>query len=128
MTPSRRKAKPTGRSRVLLTIVAALAFFVQSFVTQTHIHGVPVGAAKATVIAFHDNGTDKQRDPFPAKGDPANCPLCQEIAHAGHYTAPVHALEVQPALRIAQIVPIPHTRATEFVLSHAWRSRAPPTA
>lgn len=127
MARSRRGTRKDA-SRLALTLVAALAFFVQSFITQTHIHGAPIPAAKSTVVAFHDGGAEKQRDPYPAKGDPANCPLCQEIAHAGHYTTPVFALVVAPALRIAHVIPVPHTRATEFVLTHAWRSRAPPVA
>ena len=120
-------ARP-GSARFALALVAGLAFFVQSFITQTHVHAAPV-AGKATVsVAIHDGVVQKKRDPYPANEDPANCPLCQEVAHAGQYVSPAFALLVQPSERIAHVVPIPPTHATEFILSHAWRSRAPPAA
>jgi len=116
-------------ARIALTLAAAIAFFLQSFITQTHIHGLPLLAAKgATVTAVADTGTNTPLDRYPAKEDPANCPLCQEVTHAGHYVTPAFALLVQPSERVTHVTPVVETRATDFILSHAWRSRAPPSA
>ena len=131
MTRVRRKAwvAKAGSARFALTLVAALAFFLQSFVTQTHIHAPPSSAAKTVALVSPDDlGKTGKRDRFPANDDPANCPLCQELVHAGHYVTPAFALLVQPSERIAHVVPTAEPAAADSAISHAWRSRAPPTA
>lgn len=115
-------ARPSS-ARVALTLVAALAFFLQSFITQTHIHGAPPTDVGSMVTAFADHANDGvPSDPFSASEDPVN------QIYAGNYAAPGFALLVQPSERIAHVTPIAETRAHTSVVSHAWQSRAPPSA
>lgn len=146
---TRKKARyATARKisawRSSLTFLALFAFAVQSFVTQTHIHrmwaesAVSTTAAQslpsitaeksaAAAIAVASRATRPEpKDPYAPNEDPANCPLCQEILHAGHYIAPVAvALPLPMAAPIGTVVFVQallHRAST----SHGWRSRAPP--
>jgi hypothetical protein len=117
-----RLARP-GSSRFALTLAVAFVFFVQSFIAQTHIHGTPTMDSGLTIAAFGDPADHPAPfDPFPASVDPVN------QVHSGNYASPGFALLVAPAQRIAHVVPVRETRAPDFILSHAWRSRAPPSA
>jgi hypothetical protein len=111
-----------GSARFALTLIVTLGFFIQNFIAQTHIHGTPI-TDDVTLTAFGDPADDAPPfDPFPAAVDPVN------QTYGGSYHAPGHPLLVAPALRIASIVDVRETRAPDFLLSHAWRSRAPPVA
>jgi hypothetical protein len=102
-------------------LLFALAFAVQSFAVQTHIHGQPVTALGHITHVSVPAGPAPQ-DPF----DPANCPLCQEMLHAGVYVVPVAAdfLVILNAVALApEFTVLPHA-ATER--QHSWQSRAPP--
>jgi hypothetical protein len=99
-----------------------LALVVQGYVTQTHIHkqnSWTVSAAlKASGSPNHDN--------FPVNDDPANCPICQQITHAGHFLAPAWFASFLLVLAISKIeiatLAVPHFDS----ISHNWRSRGPP--
>jgi hypothetical protein len=116
---------PAGRA--LLSRLAALfmlvAFTVQGLAVQIHIHGDPLTAL--------DHFTHVSAPAVPASQDPydpANCPLCQELVHAGAYITPavsdfviiLNAVAFAPAFAL-----LPHA-ATER--QHSWQSRAPPAA
>lgn len=103
----------------LTMLLLALVFAVQSFAVQTHIHGVP---ALAHVSHVSTPARPAPQDPF----DPANCPLCQEMLHAGVYVVPVVAdflVILNAALFAPAFILLPHA-ATER--QHSWQSRAPP--
>lgn len=105
----------------LTMLLLALVFAVQSFAVQTHIHGQPV-TALAHVSQVSTPAAPVPQDPF----DPANCPLCQEMLHAGVYVVPVAAdfLVILNAVALAPaFILLPHA-ATER--QHSWQSRAPP--
>jgi hypothetical protein len=116
---------PAGRA--LLSRLAALfmlvAFTVQGLAVQIHIHGDPLTALDH-VTHVSAPATPGSQDPY----DPANCPLCQELVHAGVYVAPavsdfvviLNAVAFAPAFAL-----LPHA-ATER--QHSWQSRAPPAA
>jgi hypothetical protein len=98
-----------------------VAFTVQGFAVQTHIHGDP---ASTNSQITHDSlpSQPSPQDPY----DPANCPLCQEMLHAGIYVAPVVAdfVVILNAVAFAPTyILVPHA-ATER--QHSWQSRAPP--
>jgi len=62
----------------------------------------------------------------PANDDPANCPICQAVAHSGQFISPsaiVFALpsEVVAIIPLSLAIAIAQERA-----SHNWQSRAPP--
>ena len=103
---------------------ALLAFSWQSLVTQTHVHfetgarGI-AASGQANSAAHVDTGKR-------SSNTPADCPICQEIAHDGLYLLPTLAL-----LEAPRPSPIWRTIATPLLFavrkpSHAWRSRAPP--
>lgn len=120
--------------RQLLPMLVLVAFALQSYVTQTHIHfaghvmtggfSFPDDSSKATLgQAAGDTG---DHDKYPPGDDPANCPICQEIMYAGHYVAPAFAhviLISLPASTIAVVAAVP---LRLFALSHNWQGRAPP--
>jgi hypothetical protein len=108
-----------------LTLAVAFGFFVQAFIAQTHIHGAPlvVGDGTATVAWSNHHGDEGVPfDPFPASADPVN------QVYGGSYSAPGAVFLLQPALSIAHVIDVPEARISAFILSHAWRSRAPPIA
>jgi len=109
---------------VLAVLLAALlAFTWQSFVTQTHVHPAPHHALTAPGKAEHAvyAGTGE-----PSPDQPANCPICQEIAHAGLYLLPVPVALDMPAPATAWVAVGPALAPQARPSSHAWRSRAPP--
>ena len=120
-------AKP-GSARFVLTLVAAFGFFLQSFIAQTHIHAVAGAGTDISVVAGSDTDHDGKQNPFPGSDDPANCPACQQLAHSGSYVTPAVAelqLPAQHRTNAEGFVPV---HSDDFLVSHAWRSRAPPTA
>lgn len=132
-----RKSKRRGRNayarvarvsnaRLLLTFLAIFAFTCQSYLTQTHIH---LRLASADVLFSGETGgkAPSQKDGFPLKQDPANCLICQQLAHAGAAVMPAEAALVSMALpffgKIGFVETAQHFRAP----SHIWQGRAPPT-
>ena len=124
---ARAPAKIMTATRPLLSRFAMLfmlvAFAVQGLAVQTHIHGDPLTALDH-VTHVSAPVTPASQDPY----DPANCPLCQELLHAGVYVTPavtdfaiiLNAVAFAPAFAL-----LPHA-ATER--QHSWQSRAPPSA
>ena len=95
----------------LAMLLLALTFAVQGIAVQTHIHGQPLTALSHVTHVSTPAGPTPQ-DPY----DPANCPLCQEMLHAGVYVAPV----VADFLVILNAVAF----APAFVLAATCRNRA----
>jgi hypothetical protein len=102
-------------ARLAVTLFALLAFTLQSYAMQVHVHG-------ATITALQKlDGPQKQNDT-------AHCPICQEILHFGHYVTP----SAGTLLPVLLVVPF----ATSFVERlggnslplRGWNSRAPPSA
>jgi hypothetical protein len=106
----------------------------QTTVMQTHVH---IGTVAVTAGFLEDlkithagqpgaaKGT-QPRDHFPANDDPANCPICQEIMHAGQFVTPQAVALLLPTESVS-FVPIRLAIPvfTEAV-SHSWQGRAPP--
>ena len=111
--------------RQLVVYIALMAFGLQSYITQTHIHLAPDSFA-----SFAKLGANKQQQPdkFPANGDPANCPICQEIAHTGQFVTPSAAALLLPSVAVSVISIVADIPAIAQNASHAWQSRAPPKA
>ncbi len=114
-----------GAARLAITVVALLAFALQTLVLQTHIHGAPIAAAAGVSLAVEKG---QQPDKFPPASDPANCPICQEVLHAGAFVAPsAAALPVATLATVIEFVFVRNVAATPSA-SHGWNSRAPPFA
>src|ERR1700744_5698395 len=84
---ARPAATIMSATRPLLSRLAMLfmlvAFAVQGLAVQTHIHGDPLTAFDH-VTHVSAPVTPASQDPY----DPAKCPLCQELSHAGVYVTP----------------------------------------
>ncbi len=100
-----------------------MAFVLQSYVTQTHIHLAP-----GSFASYSELGAAKkqQQDKFPAQDDPANCPICQEILHSGQFVTPSTAAALLPALAVSIIAIVAHIVVAPEATSHTWQSRGPP--
>jgi hypothetical protein len=133
--------KPGARTRKairlvlprLLMFVTLLAFSVQTYLTQTHIHMASEGHASLS-LEQSIVGPDKQlgsapvvpKDKYPPNEDPANCPLCQELIHAGQFVTPAAAAILLPSLSISVIEVVAFAAPLNAAVTHIWRGRAPP--
>jgi hypothetical protein len=103
------------------TLAVLLAFFLQSFVVQTHIHGLGE-TAPAKTIGYQAPA------PAPLKNQDINdqCRLCHELVHAGNFITP-STLAVPASLAFVLAVYSTLARATPApAAAFGWRSRAPP--
>ena len=123
------RAPQSDRARLAITLFALLAFTLQSYVTQTHIHGITRDSIAAATLAVDKNPAEKQQpNKFPPGDDPANCPICQQILHSGSYVPPSAATLLLPTVA-ASITPIViDIKTIAQASSHSWKSRAPPIA
>jgi hypothetical protein len=124
---------PSWRQAFLLLV--GTAFLLQSYVTQTHIHPLAPASTANRLVSFDsdgavkagkpDRGTPSRDRPAP-NDDPAKCPLCQAVGHAGNYVWPHAAVFILPQVPAA-IVPIAVALLRiPQAQSHDWRGRAPP--
>jgi hypothetical protein len=108
-----------------------LAFGLQTFAAQTHIH-LP-GSADGLAIAgggFHasKDQAGTKGHPAPARDGRENCPLCQIAVHTGTFLTPsVWILEIPTHGAASSSLGERSDRATDQA-SYIWRSRAPPEA
>lgn len=111
-----------SRALILLTLVA---FTLQGFLVQTHIHQITNGVAPALDVF---DGVPAKGDKAPAKNSDQNCPLCQQFASAGSFLTPSAAVALAPTLSVSviQLAVIP--AAQRIAITHIWRGRAPPHA
>jgi hypothetical protein len=105
-----------------IVFLLTLAFALQSYLTQTHIHWTSQTSSRTCVSACVASSPHRS-SPF---GEAADCPFCQAIVHAGAFFAPAILAIVLPCLRVES--PVPAMR--EFMLRTAsvrhGQSRAPP--
>jgi hypothetical protein len=114
-------AKVSGgstRLRLLVTLFALFAFSLQTYIGQIHIHLGPDAGI----------GQKHAPDKFPANGDPANCPICQEVLHHGQFVTPSSAALLPPMFTVSIVSIVAPVTVIARVVSHGWRSRAPPKA
>jgi len=121
--PHERALRHPGR--LLLTGLMLLAFLLQSYVTQTHIHFLN----EITAASASDGGATpgKTHKKSPAPENPDACPLCQ-LLYGSQYVAPNAIVFFLPLAAVSTIEitlgVLPHYDA----VSHNWRGRAPPDA
>jgi len=142
--PQRRSARKT-LARTAFAYLALLALVLQSLVVQTHVH-VPHGdivaaidiiageidaagsAAKTVLTEASEQDTKAPAGKYPLKDDTAHCSLCQQTHHNGQYLSPQAASVSLPLLLHVQIIPLSEIAHIVSAVSHAWKSRAPPSA
>jgi hypothetical protein len=107
-------------ARLRLIVFTALALFLQSYATQTHLHQSSAGAS-ASIYAPAQTGQHHQ----PAGDDTDNCPLCHSF-YSGQYVAPSLAAWFLPLLAVSIIDATPGVSPHYDAVSHSWRGRGPP--
>jgi hypothetical protein len=117
------KARRSDSRSKLFTWMLMFAFLLQSCITQIHIHGASQAATGSTIV--------KVVSQPPAGGkttgdNPADCPFCQAIVHAGAFFAPAPPLLLLPAWQVENVAPIVSASVTAVLPAHNWQSRAPP--
>jgi hypothetical protein len=118
--PSRAIPSSPSAFRRLVMLFALLAFALQAYLVQTHMHGQPgVLSLKPHVSA------PVQPAPFDPLA-PANCALCQEILHAGTAIAPDNSELALLLTWIAMAPAVALLPAEPIALTTGWHSRAPP--
>jgi hypothetical protein len=115
----------SGSARRIVVFIAMLAFALQSFVTQTHIHGEPRGISGVFKIAAHQSPAQSKA---PFDNSRADCPFCQAIIHAGAFVTPAAPLLYLPFVWIGTVALVFTAPAAFDADAHDWKSRAPPRA
>ena len=115
---ARQWQKRPGWLAVLL--VTLLAFAWQGFVTQTHEHYQPQ-AHPGVVVAT--GGVSHLRTPADSSD---TCPICREMAQAGHYISPAPLVLFDREKFSHWVTATPALVLVVRLLSHSWQSRAPP--
>ncbi len=109
--------------RALAMLVLA-AFTLQSFVTQTHIHGSQAGAETGIVKIVHVPSQGQN----PLDTSESGCAFCQAVAHSGVFFAPSSPALVLPTSWALFFSVASSSIAAASALAHDWQSRAPPKA
>jgi len=134
MTTRAKAAARRSSPRQALLILLACAFFLQSYITQTHIHGaqgVGENPVARLLIALSGDGGDfasaSQNDKHPGKDPAEHCLFCQAMNSSGAFVSPAVAALVLPSETIA-LIPLQSAPLTAEAVSHYWHGRAPPAA
>ena len=108
--------------RLIFVAAILLAFFFQSYATQTHIHIEPDGLtlANVDVASHHDAGKGA-----PPADNPNDCPLCQ-LLYGGQYVAPDTLVFFLPMVAVSTIEIALGVTPHYDAVSHSWHGRAPP--
>jgi hypothetical protein len=101
-------------------LFALLAFALQGYLVQTHMHGQSGVLSLKTHVS-----APVQPAPFDPLA-PANCALCQEILHAGTAIAPDNPQSALLLNWIAMVPAIAILPVEALALTTGWHSRAPP--
>ena len=108
---------PTNR---WVTVLALLAFFLQSLTVQSHFHPTAQPASAKTIAAHVPPA------PLRSQGPVDQCRLCQELMHAGVFVTPSASSALASlALTTAIFIALP-SAGVSLTTAFAWRSRAPP--
>ena len=117
-----KTARVRGSGFRAIAWIVLLAFTLQSFIMQTHIHGAYGDrialAATVTNVPAHKKA--------PAENGTADCPFCQAIVHAAAFYAPSAPGLVLPISAAKTAVPFFVVETIGRFSSHLWHSRAPP--
>ena len=130
------KLRAAGSSRLALSrfvmLVTLIAFSVQTYLTQTHIHIASESRSALTLETVADmtkaltGAPAAPKDKYPPNEDPANCPLCQELIHSGQFVTPAAAAILLPSLSVSVIDLVASVPTLTRAVTHIWRGRAPP--
>lgn len=116
---------PAGLRALLVLGLLLAALLGQSVAVQSHLHMAgrtawvaPMGADGGT-----RHGLSTQHAPA---NTPADCPLCRELAMAGHYITPGPLAFLGGQAPLPWLFVLPVAALLCRSRSHRWQSRAPP--
>ncbi|HEY1707657.1 MAG TPA: hypothetical protein VGG10_05290 [Rhizomicrobium sp.] len=115
----------TGFVSRAIMVVAALAFILQSFVTQTHIHLGPQDLASVTKLTSTAQVSGHGKTSHDRS--PVDCPFCQAIAVSGVFLAASGPALHLPFVWIITQIRDFEARTLSVRIAHNWQSRAPPS-
>jgi len=95
-----------------------VAFTLQSYITQTHIHN----AAPAAIAKIVSQAPSKA----PIDDNPMDCPFCQAVAHDGPFFLPTVPLVILSIEFVELAAPALRFHRSWEAPAHIWQSRAPP--
>jgi hypothetical protein len=119
-----KTAETKGSGLRAITWLVLLAFALQSFITQTHIHGAFGGAGDTQIVKTLADAPS-HHGKAPAE-NPADCPFCQAITHAGAFFTPSAPALILPVTWAEMLAPSVVAGIVRSFSSHPWQSRAPP--
>lgn len=105
----------------LLALV--LAFALQAYFVQTHLHPQQFAPVHTQALLSDDPAPQLPADPL----DPITCKLCREIVHAGAAIAPAAPSLLLLLDWIATSIPVAQLPAAALAPETGWQSRGPPT-
>jgi hypothetical protein len=104
--------------------VVALAFAMQSYIAQTHIHAESQGSGGIAKI-FSTQLAAQSKTPLNDKR--VDCPLCQAVTHAGAFVTPTTLILHLPLIWSEGVGLVDAAQAAADAAAHDWQSRAPPS-
>lgn len=120
------RAPVAGLRSLLLMLGLLAAFLGQDIVTQSHVHPLGAGGLFDTAVgtggSVNGAATEKR---YPGRA-PTDCPICRELATAGHYLAPDPLVLPETPLAVTWLFLLPIAALALGARSHGWHSRAPP--
>lgn len=114
----------TDLARNFVALLVAFAFALQSFLTQTHIHGVATTLDGFAIVKVDSGSSGGGK--APADNSPLDCPYCQAIAHSGLFFMPAAPLLRLPAELAQSIIAPEFVQVIKSAAILFRRSRAPP--
>ncbi len=113
-------------ARNVLALLVALAFALQSFLTQTHIHHWPQQSDGPAIVQLSTG--DPTGGGAPGDSSPLDCPYCQAIAHSGLFFLPFAPLLRAPVTSAQRIAAPVTLQVIKSAAVFSQRSRAPPAS
>ena len=110
---------PTAKRWV--TMLALLAFFLQSLAVQTHVHPTSQPAS-VKLTSAHTPSSAPLRSQAPVD----QCRLCQELVHAGVFVAPSASFVIASPVLTAAVFAVLPSAFVSLATAFDWQSRAPP--
>ncbi|HEY0281521.1 MAG TPA: hypothetical protein VGC27_02730 [Rhizomicrobium sp.] len=110
-----------GSWRSLVAFLVLVAFSLQGFLIQTHIHELPASAPVTGVSVSVPLGGK-------TLPDTDTCLFCQEYVHAGAYLTSAAAAMLPPFAVVSLLAIFDAPLVAAPPLSHNWMGRAPPRA
>jgi hypothetical protein len=114
-----------GFASRFIVFLAIFSFALQSYIAQTHIHGISQDAGAAVKIVA---GAAPVKGKGPLNNSPVDCPFCQTAALAGFVLTPSMPLLYLSLAWAKAFMPPLTASAISATAAHDWQSRAPPQA